>query len=560
MPTNKRMTENQLQELLRDKYPVENEACEWKEFKKLKHSVAGKAAEDIVSYISAIANVEGGNLIIGVKDNTLEIVGIKEFSDYTINNIKPRIIGNCTNLNEEEFEVEEVTTTDTQKTVWIFHIPQHQFRLPVYAHKKAWQRIGDNLAKLTSTRLKAILEENEFIEDWTAEVIGEATINDLDEQAIKKARKEYVKRNPKYKSEIDGWSDKKFLDKAKITKRGRITRTALILLGKEESEHFLNSFVKIRWNLKTTDNKDKDYEIFSIPFILAIDQVFQKIRNLKYRYIREGTLFPDETLRYDPFSIREPLNNAIAHQDYRKQARINVIEIEDDHLIFTNYGKFLPESVEEVVLSDTPEEIYRNPFLVEAMKNLDMIETQGGGIRKMFNFQKQRLFPLPIYDITNEKVKVTIMGKVINEDFAMILMQNKELSLEDIVLLDKVQKKEKLPDRNIKYLRKRGFIEGRKPNIYLSKAVVSPTQNEKLKSKYIRNRGFNDEYFKDLIIEYLKKYGSAKRKQLEELLWDKLPEVLSEESKKNKVMHLLQDLRRKGKIILVHGKKWKVNR
>jgi len=108
-----------------------------------------------------------------------------------------------------------------------------------------------------------------------------------------------------------------------------------IYIGKDESEHYLGSAdTKIRWVLKTLDNQSKDYEIFSIPFLLAVDQIFDKIRNLKYRYLPDGTLFPNEVLRYDPFVIRESLNNAIAHQDYSKCGRINVIEIEDDHLVF----------------------------------------------------------------------------------------------------------------------------------------------------------------------------------------------------------------------------------
>ena len=148
-------------------------------------------------------------------------------------------------------------------------------------------------------------------------------------------------------------------------------------------EHYLDSTVKIRWNLKTLNNQDKDYEIFSIPFIITVEEVFVKIRNLKYRYLPDGTLFPLEYLRYEPFVIRESIHNCIAHQDYSKKARINVVEFEDEHLFFSNYGSFLPKSVEDVVLKDTPEELYRNPFLVEAMRNLDMIETQDGTLRNI---------------------------------------------------------------------------------------------------------------------------------------------------------------------------------
>jgi ATP-dependent DNA helicase RecG len=374
--------------------------------------------------------------------------------------------------------------------VILFQIPSAPKGLPVAFDGHFYGRDGKSLVPLNLEELDRIRYQNQM-PDWSAQIVPDTTIADLDEAAIQKARTEFKKRNPKYADEMNRWDNSKFLDKAKITIKGKITRTALILLGKEESEHFLDSAVKIRWNLKTIDNKDKDFEIFSIPFLLSIDQVYIKIRNLKYRYLREGTLFPDEILRYDPFCIREPLNNAIAHQDYTKKARINVVEFEDDHLVFSNYGSFLPRSVENVVLSDTPEEIYRNPFLVEAMKNLDMIETQGGGIRKIFEFQRQRFFPMPDYDFSEGKVKVTITGKILDEDFARILIHNPTLSLSEILLLDNVQKKKEIKEIGIDYLRKKKFIEGRKPNIYLSLKVVEPINNELLKAEYMSNKSFD---------------------------------------------------------------------
>lgn len=552
------MTEKELQNYLIHNFPIENEKCEWKEFKSLKNSVAGKEGDDIVSYISAIANMQGGHLVIGVKDETLEIVGIQDFAGYSINDIRYRINGNCTNLDIEKFSVEEFKTSDTDKTIWIFKIPKHQFRLPVYAHKKTWQRIDDNLVAMTKSRLDAILTEIKINEDWSKEIINDASIDDLDTEAIKKAKIEFIKRNPKYSDEIGKWSDVDFLNKAKITIKGKITRTALILLGKEEAEHYLNSTVKIRWNLKSLDNQDKDYEIFSIPFLLNIDELYKKIRNLKYRYLREGTLFPDEVLRYEPFIIRESLNNAIAHQDYTKGARINVVEFEDDHLVFSNYGSFLPKSVEEVVLNDTPEEVYRNPFLVEAMKNLDMIETQGGGIKKMFNFQKQRFFPLPDFDFENNKVKVTIIGKILDENFARILIKNAELKLEEIILLDKVQKKKEITESEFKHLKKCKYIEGRKRNIYLSHEVVESINNEDLKREYLANRSFDDIHFKEMILEYLRKFGKTKRKNIDNLIIPKLSAVLNENQKKKKVTNFLSSLKSEGKIVCYPGYLWDI--
>lgn len=209
-----------------------------------------------------------------------------------------------------------------------------------------------------------------------------------------------------------------FLNKAKLTIKGKITRAALILHGKEEADHLLiPAEIKIRWKLVGGENNEIDNEIYGVSLILSVEKVFVKIRNVKYLYMKEETIFPEEISKYEPFSIREAINNCIAHQDYTKGACINVVEMED-YLVFTNYGSFIPGSVERIVIEDAPEEFYRNKFLVTAMFNLKMVETASGGIEKIFNYQRARFFPMFDYDLSDGKVKVTISSKVLNLDYA----------------------------------------------------------------------------------------------------------------------------------------------
>ncbi len=554
------MTEQEIKEYICVRFPQENESCEWKEYKNLQNSFCGHEADDVVSYVSAISNMNGGSLIIGVKDQTLDIIGIQSFGSYNVDSAKARIAEKCRNLPLEDFDIMEFKADDTGRIVWVLNIPKHQVKLPVYAHNKAWQRTGDALVEMRPDRLQSILSEIEVTEDWSAAIVEDATIDDLDSEAIERARKEFIKRNPLKKDEVKTWDDAKFLDKAKITLRGKITRAALILLGKEEAEFLLSPYVvKIRWSLRHVgETLNKDYDIFSIPFLLSVDKLYNKVRNVKYRIVRPNSLFPDEMLRYDMFNIREPLNNAIAHQDYTKCARIDVVEYEDDHLIFQNYGSFLPSSIEEVVEEDCPQSIYRNRFLVEAMRNLNMIETEGGGIRKLFLKQSERYFPLPDFDLSGGKVKVTIEGNVKDENFAKILSANPNLELADIVLLDKVQKGIGIADVQAKYLRKRKFIEGRKPKYYLSYEIVSASNDSVLKRQYVKNKSFDDDYFRKLILNYLEKFETASRNDIDLLLEDKLSDVLNEKQKKNKIDYLMKQLRLSKLVVCGKGKLWKL--
>ncbi len=549
------MTEQELKAYIIRNYPKENESVEWKNYSNLKNTLCGHEGDDVISYVSALANMNGGALVIGIADKTLDVVGIQQFGNYTLESAKYRICEKCQHIDSERLDIIELHTEDTDKCVWIINIPKHGTRLPVYAHNKAWQRIGESLFEMKNNRLQAILSEIAIDDDWSIKIVENASISDLDEDAIEKARKEYIKRNPHRADEIKIWSNGKFLDKAKITINEKITRAALVLLGKEESEFLLNPYVvQIRWSLRTMGSvENKDYDVFSMPMILSVEKLYNKIRNVKYRLIRPNSLFPDEMLRYDMFNIREPLNNAIAHQDYTKCARIEVVEYEDDHLIFQNYGTFLPGSVEEVVQTDCPQSVYRNRFLVEAMRNLNMIETEGGGIKKMFKYQSMRFFPLPEYNFEGGKVKVEIIGKVIDEDFANLLIQNKELSLLDIIMLDKVQKKKTLNDSEIDYLRKKHFIEGRKPNFFLSENVITPIDDQRLKADYVKNRNFDDNHYKKMIIEYLTKYGKAPKTEISNLIIDKLSPILSEKQKHSKIQNLLSALRIANKIEFKDG-------
>ena len=200
------MLELELQQYLLREYPQENARCEWKEFKNLKNSFCGDEKDDVISYVSAIANMEGGFLVIGVHDKTLEIVGTDTYN-YDRQKAILRLTDRCANLSSEGLDIEEFITDDTKKKVWVISIPKHRPKLPVYAHDKAWQRIEDSLVELTSERLNAILEETSPTYDWSAETIIEATIDDLDSRALQKAREEYKSVHPRLAEEVDAWSD-----------------------------------------------------------------------------------------------------------------------------------------------------------------------------------------------------------------------------------------------------------------------------------------------------------------------------------------------------------------
>jgi ATP-dependent DNA helicase RecG len=479
-------------------------------------------------------------LVFGIENKKHAIVGSQFRSNRKdLDNLKGEI-GNKTTNRITFIEIYELN--ESEGRVILFQIPASPKGIPVAFDGHYYGRDGEELVPLNLEEIERIRAQATS-EDWSAAIVPGASLDDLDEEALVLARKNFKNKFAEKSSEVDTLDDLTFLNKAKITIKGKITRTAIILLGKEESEHFINpAESKIRWLLKDANGNDKDYAIISCPMILAVDKVYARIRNLKYRYIKDGTLFPDEVSQYEPYAIREALNNCIAHQDYTKHGRINVVEM-DDQLIFTNLGSFIPGSVEKVVKEDAPEEHYRNRFLASAMFNLKMVDTAGGGIKKIFNFQRERFFPMPDYDLSDGKVKVTISGKILDMEYARLLARNKELTLEEIIILDKVQKKKSLSEFEEKYLRSRKLIEGRKPNFYIGIRVASKTGQ---KATYSKNKGFDKGYYLDFIEKAIREHTSLERRDVDELLWNKLPDWMTDDQKKNKVGNLLSELRMKG--------------
>ena len=520
----------------------ENEIVEFKEAK------AGYDFTKLGKYFSALcneANLKGKPfswLVFGIENKHHQIVNSQfRHNRKDLDSLKGEIANKTTN-RITFIEIHELNLPEGR--VVMFQIPAAPKGLPIAFEGHYYGRDGEELAPLNLEEIERIRTQANT-QDWSAAIIHNATIEDLDEGAIKIARINFNNKFPEKANEQNSWDDITFLNKAKITIKGKITRTAIILLGKEESEHFINPAVaKIRWLLKDSKGNDKDYMIEGIPMLLAVDKVYAKIRNLKYRYINEGTLFPDEINQYEPYTIREALNNCIAHQDYTKHGLINVIEL-DDLLMFTNLGSFIPGSIEKVVKDDAPEEYYRNRFLATAMFNLKMVDTAGGGIKKIFNFQKDRFFPMPDYDLSGGKVKVSITGKILDIEYARLLAKNKNLTLEEIIMLDKVQKKQTLSNSQEKHLKAMKLIEGRKPNFYLGIKVAQETGQ---KAEYSKNRAFDKIYYLDLIEKAIKQHGSIDRNDVDELLGNKLPDWMNEKQRKIKINNILSELRKNGKI------------
>lgn len=527
---------------------IENNENEYVEYKEAKNNFD---FNELGKYFSALSN--GANLVnkqyawlvFGVEDKTHKLVDTNYRRNGNLNGLKKDITqstnDNMTFLDIYDFEI-------NGKRVVMFKIPA-AIGIPTTWKGIAYDRNNESLVPLNETKRNIILSTVNI--DWTRQIVEGLTVSDLDKDAILKAREQFKKKNENKSiaGEIDKMDDISFLNKAKVLLNGKVTRAAWLLLGNEDTNTYVENYIPtITWKLQEGTNII-DYEHFTIPFIITMEKASEKIRNLRYRYMpSQTTLFPNEVDKYDINILRELLNNAIAHQDYRKGGRVNILEFKDKVMII-NEGSFIPKTVDTLIINEgyVPP-YYRNPFLAQAMVNLNMIDTAGMGIRRSFEKLRERFFPMPDYDLSEEnRVKVTIYGKILDEQYSKLLLENTDLTLTEVMLLDRVQKNIVITKEQSDLLRKNKLTEGRYPNIYVSKSISEIVDD---KISYINNSGFDDKYYKDLVLKYIDDFGSITKADLDKLLMSKLPNSLDDVQKKRKIKYLVNEhLQKKENII-----------
>ncbi len=510
---------------------------------------------DIGKYFSALANEanlrghDRGWLIFGVDNNSRRVVG----SDYRIERERLDGLKNQIAQGAEPSitfrEIHELQHAGGR--VVMFEVPAAPVGIPIAWNGHYYARNGESLAPLGLDKLDEIRGQSRQ-SDWSAAIVPEATLQHIDDEALALAKKNFIQKhaNRFTPESVADWGDQVFLDRCKLSLNGQLTRAAILLLGKDEASPLLSPHpAELTWKL---EGQERAYEHFHTPFLLNSSELYKRIRNVQMRILPEDSLISVEIAKYERRVVMEAIHNCIAHQDYTKHARIIVTEF-PDRLVLQSVGSFFEGAPNDYIAGQKTPTRYRNPLLVQAMTALNMIDTMGSGIHEMHLGQARRFFPLPDYDLTDpEVVRITLHGKVLDLTYTRLLIEKTELPLNDIWALDRVQKRLPIDDASIRRLRRAKLIEGRKPNLHVSASVASATAT---KAEYIKTRAQDDAFYEKMVFDYLSKFGSASRQDVDQLLWDKLSSTLSDQQKANRIRNLLNRMRAAGQIKNVAGRK-----
>ena len=532
--------------------PVETE---WLEFKEAKTSFDTDTLGRYITALSNEANLCGrdaGWLIFGVKDKIDSATGLRPIvgSSYAnkaadINELKRQIFSfTAPSLGlQDPVEIEHPECPPGTR-VLMWRIPATAAGMPMSWKGHYYARAGEALGAMPLNKQDALRAQS-AVQDWSA-VLATDDWSLLDPAAIEFAQTLYKRRHATHPHRLSAFQHKSvsdWLHDLRLAERGMLTRAAVVLLGKPEAANCLGGPTpRLTWVLTDHLGTIQTHRHFELPLIMAIDQLVARLRIIEVNLLPPRQTAPLNLPNYDNWVIREALHNCIAHQDYAQGGRVRVTEAPDS-LTFFNLGSFLPGSVERVLGSRQHEQRYRNARLANAMVELDLIETINSGLPKMFKVQKDRFFPLPDFEFGQapDSVSVRIYGKTLDEKYVHALMSATDLSLEDAILLDRVQKGQPLESEQIKRLRAKKLVGGRGAKIFISAQMAVATGQE---VSYVNHKGLDAKHYKGLVLDLLA-LGAQPRRKINDLLLSKLPASIDGDvRRKEYIKNLLQEMAR----------------
>lgn len=482
----------------------------------------------ILGYVTALCNEKGGHLVIGMSDKhphevvgTLQCVnaiGQLESDIYRDTGIRPKVY--------ELFD-----DADGQgKRVLVIEVPSRPVGKVFKFEDVPLMRVGEELKPMDDKTYLSIIQEQE--PDFSEQICDGVTFEDLDPEAIEKLKEKYAikQKNASFRS----LSNRQALSDLKLIIGESVTNSAVLLVGKEEVINNVFPQAKVMLEYRSTDaqiNFDRRVP-FSKPFYLLIDDLWEAINERNGSVpVRESAYIFDIPF-FNEEVIREIVNNAFAHRDYRINSEI-VIKLYPHKLIVQNAGGF-PKGVSLenlLTVASTP----RNRLLADVLSKTGIVERSGQGMDKIFMYTLSEGKPAPDYTKSDDfSVSVILSGSVKDAGFAMFvqsiqqeLPDDGKLSVFDMLALCEVRDGAKRPKDKIvaERLVKLGYLEkhGKTNAIYfiLPRRYYEMTGNM---AEYSKMTDWDSNQVMAVLAPYLMKYGKAKKADIMKIIGTHLSE------------------------------------
>lgn len=390
----------------------------------------------ILGYVTALCNEKGGFLVFGMADRLPHQVTGTSLYTNSIGQLEADIYRD-TRIRVKIYELYE-----NEKRVLVVQVPPCPIGKVFRFEDVPLMRVGEELLPMSDEVHLSRIQEQE--PDFSQQICEQLTLEHLDLKAIEILKQKYAKKQNN--THFLTLSTNQILSDLDLMVDNKLTYAALILLGKEEiirkilpqsavMLEYRNSDVQIPF-----DNRIEYHQ----PFYILIDELWKTI-NLRNGFfqVKEGPYIFDVPY-FNEEVIRESINNAIAHRDYRIESEV-VIKQYPQKVIIINSGGF-PYGVtldNLLTVPSTP----RNRLLANVLSKTGIVERSGQGIDKIFLNTLSEGKDCPDYTNSDAfKVELILSTAINDRAFALFvdsiqgsLSDDEKLSVFDILTLVKIR-------------------------------------------------------------------------------------------------------------------------
>ena len=472
----------------------------------------------ILGYVVALANANGGYLVLGMEDAfPHKVVGTSQ-CENALGKLENEI---CKAL---QIPVDAYELFDEQNNrVVVVEIPRHPVGKALRFEDVPLWRSGEELIPMPDKVLFSILQETD--PDYSQAICEGVTIDDLDKEAIDILKEKYARKqnNPTFTS----LSDRQALSDLKLIEGNKVTNAAVLLVGKAEIIQQNFPQAKVQHEFRTTEGQERfDKRLsFVAPFYILIDQLWKAVNDRNGSVpVQEGAYMFDIPF-FNEEVIREVINNAFAHRDYRLASEIVIKQYPTKLSVISPGGFPIGVTLENILtVSSTP----RNRLLADVLAATGIVERSGQGMDVMFRLTLSEGKQTPDYSKTNDYQVTAILSATVKDPgFALFiksiqqeLPENQKLSVFDVLTFCAIREGKQPKDKEIaKRLYSMGYLEKRGKTsairYILPRRYYELTGNQ---SEYSELTDWDDEQIWSVLFRYLKKYGTAKKTDIAKLI------------------------------------------
>ena len=391
----------------------------------------------ILGYVVALCNENGGRLVLGMLDAyPHSVVGTNQ-SQNAIGQLESNIY-NDLGIRPLIYELYD----NENRRVLVIEVPPRPIGKLFKYEDVPLMRVGEDLRPMDDKTYISIIQEQE--PDFSEKFCDDVTFEDLDTEAIDILKEKYAKKqnNPTFVSlpNIQALRD------IKLIVDNKITNAAVLLVGKEGviNRIFPQAKVMLEYRINESQIEFNSRKIFGQPFYKLIDLLWEEINQKNGSFpVQEGAYIFDIPY-FNESVIREVVNNAFAHRDYRRNSEI-VIKLYPTRLDITNAGGF-PNGVSLenlLTVSSTP----RNRLLADVLSKTGIVERSGQGMDKIFLYTLAEGKPEPDYTKSDNFDVTAILSALVKDSgFALFIQSiqkelpdNEKLTVFDVIELCKIR-------------------------------------------------------------------------------------------------------------------------